>query len=118
MAKFYGEVGFAASVETAPGVWEDIITERKLYGDVLRISRSLQGDDKVNEDISVGNNISVVADAYANGHFFAIKYVKWSGVYWSVDKVDVLPPRLNLTLGGVYNGIKATPTPDPGVDGS
>lgn len=107
MAKFYGEIGYGETVETVPGVWEDVITERKYYGDVLRNTRALQEGDKVNNDISVGNSISIVADAYAHEHFFAMKYIKWAGTYWIISDVEVQRPRLLLRLGGVYNGTKA-----------
>ena len=108
MAKFYGEIGYGETVETVPGVWEDVITERKYYGDVLRNTRGLQEGDKVNNDISVGNSISIVADAYAHNHFFAMKYIIWAGAYWTISNVEVQRPRLLLTLGGVYNGQKAS----------
>ncbi|MCA1806977.1 MAG: hypothetical protein LC687_03870, partial [Actinobacteria bacterium] len=55
-------------------------------------------------DLSVGNSISIVADAYANEHFFAIRYIRWAGTLWTVQNVDVESPRLVLRLGGVYNG--------------
>jgi hypothetical protein len=56
--------------------------------------------DQVNPDISLGNSISIVADAYAREHFFAIRYVEWAGVRWTVQDVEVQPPRLILALGG------------------
>ena len=107
MAKFYGEIGYAESTETAPGVWDDIITEISYFGDVIRNTRSLQDGEKVNDDLSVSNSISIVADAYANEHFFAIRYIKWAGTLWTVSEVEVQSPRLLLRLGGVYNGPKA-----------
>ena len=33
MAKFYGPVGYAETVETAPGVYVEKITERMYFGD-------------------------------------------------------------------------------------
>lgn len=107
MAKFYGEIGYGETVETAPGVWEDVITEKSYYGDVIRNSRRLQEGEGVNNDLSVGNSISIVADAYANEHFFAIRYIRWAGTLWTVSNVDVQSPRLVLRLGGVYNGPEA-----------
>lgn len=104
MAKFYGEIGYGESVETAPGVWEDVIVEYKYYGDVLRNTRQLNTGENLNSDISVGNSISIVADAYANEHFFAIRYIKWMGALWKITNVEVKSPRLILTVGGVYNG--------------
>jgi hypothetical protein len=108
MAKFYGVIGFASdSVETSPGVWKETAVERPYYGDVVRNARRLREAEKVNDDISVENSISVVADAYANEKFFAIRYVDWMGTLWKVDKVDVQSPRLVLRLGGVYHGVTA-----------
>ena len=106
MAKFFGAVGFAHSVETTPGVWVEEITEVLYYGDVIQNSRRLQDSEYLHDSISLGNSISIVADAYANEHFFAIRYVDWSGALWSVQNVDVKSPRLILRLGGVYNGPK------------
>lgn len=110
MARFRGAIGYAdGTVETPPGsgVWVEQIVEFQYTGDIVRNNRKLEEAEKVNLDISVGNSISIVADAYANEHFFAIRYVQWSGALWTVVNVDVQSPRLLLRLGGVYNG----PTP-------
>jgi hypothetical protein len=107
MARFFGKVGYGESVETAPGVWVDQIVEYSYYGDVVRNSRELRQGQFLNDDLSVQNSISIVADAYANEHFFAIRYVEWAGTLWTIDSVEVLIPRLLLRLGKVYNG----PTP-------
>ena len=106
MARFYGEVGYGKTIENPPnsGIWSDDISEFAYYGDVVRNSRSTQEGDKLNDDLSVSNSISIVADAYANEHFFAIRYVSWAGTLWKVDSVTVESPRLLLRLGGVYNG--------------
>lgn len=104
MAKFYGEIGYGIPVEARPGVWQDVIVEHKYFGDVLRNSRQLDNGDKVNNDLSVGNSISIVADPYAREHFFAMRYIRWAGTLWVISNVDVQIPRLILRLGGVYNG--------------
>jgi hypothetical protein len=106
MAKFYDVVGYGNSVETPPesGVYIDVITEVPYYGDVTRNSRRLASGESVNDNITVNNSISIVADEYAVANFFAIRYVRWEGVLWIVTNVDVQSPRLVLTLGSVYNG--------------
>lgn len=104
MARFYGKVGYQETVETRPGVWEEKVATYSYYGDVVRNSRGLQDGEKVNKDLTVGNSISILADQYAREHFFAIRFVEWSGRLWDVDDVDVQSPRLLLRLGGVYNG--------------
>jgi hypothetical protein len=105
--KFYGPVGYGRSVNTAPGVWKDQITEVEYYGDVVRNTRQLREGQQLNDDITVGNSISIVADASANEGFANIRYVKWQGTYWTVSAVEAQGPRILLTLGGVYNGPKA-----------
>lgn len=104
MAKFYGEIGYGVTKEIDQGVWEDDVVERKYYGDVIRNSRKLSEGEHLNNDLSVQNSISIVADAYANEHFFAIRYIRWAGALWTVTDVEVQRPRLVLRLGGVYNG--------------
>lgn len=107
MNRFYGVVGYGQSVESAPGVWKDAITEVSYYGNVVRNTRQLREGSLVNDDITVGNNISIIADAYANENFMNIRYISWQGSLWTVTAVDVQAPRLMLTLGGIYNGPKA-----------
>lgn len=101
--RFYGLVGYSSTVETRPGVWvEDQIVERPYYGDVLKFTRRHQTVDKVNDDIEISNQISILADSYAYEHFSEIRYVVWMGVKWKVPTVEVERPRLRLTIGGVY----------------
>lgn len=109
MAKFYGVVGFGETVEIRPGVTDIQIIERKHYGDIVRNARRLGEGDQINGDITTNNSISIVADAYALNHFFAMKYIEWAGTLWTVSQVEVQAPRLILRLGGVYNGPRPTP---------
>jgi hypothetical protein len=103
--RFFGQVGYATpAVETAPDVFKATMVEYSYYGDVVRNSRQLESSDKVNNDLSVNNSISIVADEYANEHFHAIRYIRWAGALWTVSDVEVQSPRLLLRLGGVYNG--------------
>lgn len=103
MARFHGEIGYGETRESAPGVWTVDIVEFPYYGDVIRDTRKLDSGEKVNSDISVANSISVLADKYAIDHYFKIKYVRWMDVLWTVTTVEVKPPRLILSLGGIYN---------------
>jgi hypothetical protein len=110
MARFHGIVGYAQTVESKPGVFEEKFTERSYFGDVVRNTRQIRPGEQLNDDLSVGNSISIVADAYAREHFFAIRYVEWQGVLWLVPEVEVQHPRLLLRLGGVYSGRRADGT--------
>jgi hypothetical protein len=113
MARFFGRIGYGESVETAPGVWVDEIIEHSYYGEVIRNARNLREGENLNPDLSVQNSISIVADAYANEHFFAIRYVEWAGTLWTVSSVEVQSPRLLLRLGEVYNGPTPAVAPTP-----
>lgn len=104
MARFYGEIGFAVNEEVRPGIFEDVIVEYKYRGDVIRYSRGIAQGASVNDDITLGNSIRIVADSYARGHISAMRYIKWQGVLWTIEEIEVVRPRLLLRLGGVYNG--------------
>lgn len=104
MARFFGKVGFAESVEISPGYYEDKITVRKYYGDVIRNVRKNETGEGVIDNVTINNSISIVADEYINGKIFAIRFVEWMGALWKVTNVEVQRPRLILSIGDVYNG--------------
>lgn len=104
MAKFYGKVGYAKTTETAPGVWEDVITERNYSGDALKDTRRLEAGEGLNDNLTINNIVSIIADPFAYQHFHEMRYVQWMGAFWKVTNVEVQRPRLILTIGGVYNG--------------
>lgn len=104
MAKYYGKIGFRITEETKPGIYKEQITEREYFGDVVRVARRLQTADKVNDDITLTHDVSVVADPFAYNNFQSIIYLTYLGQKWKVTNVEVLYPRLSLSLGGLYNG--------------
>lgn len=101
--KYYGQIGFGVTEEVTPGVWDEIITERPYFGDVIKNYRRLEGNEIV-DDINVSNQISIVADPYAYENFQHMKYVRYMGTEWTINSIDVQYPRLILSIGGVYNG--------------
>lgn len=107
MAKYYGAVGFAKTEEIRPGVNSEKITEIHYRGDVLQNIRKLENANQVNDNITVSNRISIVADAYAEQNFHSIRYAEYMGARWKVLTVEVQRPRLIMTLGGVWNGKQA-----------
>lgn len=104
MAKFYGIIGFSVSEETRPGVWTERVKERMYRGDLTRTASRWEGTETLNDNVNITNQISIVADPFAYEHFSAIRYIKFLGTYWKVTNIDISYPRLNLTVGGVYNG--------------
>ena len=104
MGKWYGKIGFAETVKTKPGVWEELITEKEYFGDLTRNTRRLQSSSQLNDDINVANEISIVADPFANQNFHSMRYIEFMDAKWKISSVEVQYPRLILTVGGLYNG--------------
>ena len=104
MAKFYGVIGYGDTVEVEPGIWEDQIVEHEYYGDLIKNTRKLESSGGINDDINIMNNISIVADPYANKNFHNMRYVTFMGTKWKIKNIEVEYPRRILTLGDVYNG--------------
>ncbi len=107
MAKWYGQIGFAVSEETAPDVWTEHIVEHSYYGDVLRNTKSAGNTSQINDGFDISNQISFVADPFARENFYRMKYVTFMGTKWRITNVEVQYPRLIMQLGGLWNGEEA-----------
>lgn len=103
MAKFCGKIGYEVTVETEQDIYEESIVEYEYYGDVIKNRRRLDSSGSINDDINVSNQISIVADPFANNNFHSMRYVEWMGSKWKITDVEVQYPRLILTIGGLYN---------------
>lgn len=104
MEKWFGKIGYAETVEKEPGDYRKEIIEKSYFGEVIHNTRILQNSgNSTNNDVNISNQISIVADPYANNHIFAMRYVEFQGAKWKVSTVDVQYPRLILTVGGLYN---------------
>lgn len=108
MAKYSGYIGYATESETSPDVWVETITERQVYGDVLRNSRKLQYGQNLNPSIDISNQFSIIADAYARDHFFSMRYITWMGAKWKIISAEPQYPRIVIQVGGLW--YENTPT--------
>ena len=107
MAKFHGVIGFVTTVEDSenPGVWHEETVEKTYRGDLLKVTRRLQSSSNtVNDSVTISNEISIVADPYANENMFAMRYAVFGGAKWKIESISVEYPRLKLAIGGLYNG--------------
>ena len=106
MARWCGKIGFAITEEVKPGVWKEVIQTgpQPYYGDLIRDTRKYLTSSTLNDNLDIGNQISILADAFAYNHFHTMRYVELYGARWKVTNVEVQRPRLILTIGGVYNG--------------
>lgn len=108
MAKWFGKIGFGDDEEFDEyGVWRPALKFRDYYGDLLKDYRSRGNGEGVNDDLSLSNSISILADPYASQNLGKIRCVEYGGTYWKVTGVEVQFPRLILTVGPVYNIGKA-----------
>ncbi len=107
--RFFGTIGYAITEETKPGVWKERIVEREYSGDLVRDTSSRRDSaNKVNDDITISNAISIVGDPFAYQNFSTMKYVVYMGAVWKISTVELQYPRLILTTGGLYNGKRPT----------
>lgn len=102
--KYYGMIGYGITNETRPGIWEEALIERAYFGDIVRSSVRAQTASKVNDDITISNEFSIVADPFAFENHSFIRYITYLGVKWKVTSVELQYPRLIIGVGGVYNG--------------
>lgn len=102
--KYYGKIGYGKTQEIRPGVWEEQIEERSYYGDILRSNSRFQAVGKVNDDLTITNQFSIIADPYALEQFAFMRYIKHMGVRWRIAEIEIQYPRLIISTGGVYHG--------------
>lgn len=106
MAKFYGVIGFSKTVEDPPnsGIWKPEILERKYYGDILQRNVHVQDNETIVDNLTLNNDISIVADNFMLENAYAMRYVEYLGTRWEIRTITINYPRINFTFGGIYNG--------------
>jgi len=104
MAKWFGKIGFGEDEAVDDyGVWKPSLTYKEYYGDLLKDYHKRDSTSNVNDNLSLGNSISILADPYVSQNLGKIRCVEYGGTYWKVTSVDVQYPRLVLSVGPVYN---------------
>lgn len=101
--KWSGIIGFEEQVLTAPGVYSTNITEKFFKGDILKNYRKTQSTENLNDNYLIANEISIIADPFSLNNFYKMKYVTYMGQKWKINSVTINHPRLNLSVGELYN---------------
>ena len=104
MPKCSGIIGYALAGETQPGVWTEGITEKKYYGDIVRDNRRIIDQGEINSNVNINNNISVVTNKFMLENMAFMRYISYANSKWKITAIDIRPPRMIITLGGLYNG--------------
>ena len=92
------------SVETEPGVWTNEIVEKFHKGEVIRNSRRWEPNEEVSDNLQITNRIEIVANSFVTTNMHNMVYIELNGGKWKITKVDIARPRIEISLGGVYNG--------------
>lgn len=103
MAKFSGKVGYIKTIETEPGVWEETAIEKQYYGDLVKDTSRYTSGESTNDNITISNSISIVADKFACENYQHMRYVTFMNAKWKISNVEIAYPRITLTLGGLYH---------------
>ena len=102
--KFSGMVGYGIQRETAPGVWQEEIVERKYIGDVIQTAwHSQAAASSLNDNPSLNVQIEIVADGFAWKHYGQIRYVVYEISKWKVSAIQLRRPKIILNFGSLYN---------------
>lgn len=102
--KYYGKIGFAITEEVRLGVWEEVIKEKPYKGEFARLSKNQAQSSEPIDSIKLSQQVSIVADPFANDNFMNIRYLTYKKVKWAITDVQIEGRRLILTTGGIYNG--------------
>ena len=105
MARYHGKVGFLYTDDNQiTGIATEKVVEKSFYGTVHEHVRRWEDSGSLNDDLSLGNQIGIVATDYAFKHASAIAYAEFMGQKWKVTSVRLKPPQIIMTLGGIWNG--------------
>ena len=105
--KWHGLIGFETQVEVSPGPgkateWRPQIVKKHYYGEVNRLIKRYDSGDKINDDISINNQFSIISDPFANENFWNMRWIEWRGKKWKINEVTVEYPRLTINIAGEY----------------
>lgn len=110
MAKWHGKICFSTEQieidpENRPGVYEEKQVVKEYYGDMLqRRRRSEESSDSINDNVRLNNTLSIICDSFMTENYTNIVYVTVFHKEWKVVEANIQYPRIELTLGGLYNG--------------
>jgi len=103
MAKAALTLGFAEFVETAPDAWTPSIKEKSYVADVIRDYKQWKPGESINDTIDIQSRFQIVLDDYLQVNQAQLKYVTYGGVKWRVRSINLIRPRIEISVGGVYN---------------
>lgn len=109
--RYSGKLGFAQQVQVSPGVWDEVITEHDVLGDVVQRTEALASESSVLPVYRTTTSVSVPARGVGPQDNSMIRYVTYAGKRWTISSIVDQPPRLVLYIGEEYHGPIPNGTP-------
>lgn len=104
MTKFRGNIGLKrGATETSPGIFTQTIDEMEVSGEMRGLGARWQSME-MNDSLSARHVLSIITPEDSIINFTETVYVWWQGRKWSVISIEYKRPRIELRLGGLYNG--------------
>lgn len=104
MTKFRGNIGLnRGPVETDPGIYVQTIDEMEVSGEMRGLGARWQSME-MGDSLSARHVLSIITPEDSIITFTEAVYVLWQGRKWSVVSIEYKRPRIELRLGGLYNG--------------
>jgi len=104
MSRFFGAIGIKRDpVQTSPGVYDPVIEEVEVKGEIRNIRAAWQAN-QLYDTVQARHVLSIIAPEEAITEYHEVVYILWQNVKWSVVSIEYKPPRIEFGLGGVYNG--------------
>jgi len=101
--RFSGKIGIALGPkETSPGIHEEQFKEIEVTGTVRR--DNARWSSMKSRDARAKHILSMFPPESSTVDINEVVYIWWKNRRWSVIDIEYLPPRVQLTLGGLYNG--------------
>lgn len=102
--RWYGKIGFGIETDKGYGNYEKDVVERKYYGKLVRSSQKNQfGQTSTNAEVTLNNELQIVADKWASAHIHNMIYAEIAGAKWHIISIEEHYPELYLSIGGVYH---------------
>lgn len=106
--RYSGKLGIAQQVEVSSGVWDEIITENEVLGEMVQRTETLLQGDNILPRVSTSTSVSVLLHGAMALDHSVIRYVTHAGKRWTIATAVAQPPRIVLYFGEEYHG----PVPD------
>lgn len=110
--RYSGRIGFKVTAPREPGstIYVPTVIWKKYKGEVPRmLSKWTPSESGINDNIDISHTISIVADPFLSHNYRSIFAVEFADDFWDVKSIEIVPPRLRITIGGVYTGDEPTP---------